>query len=72
METSCKTCRGPLIRKNRIVLFSTGAVMLAAAARGFYISWLWILSVPLLLTGVYLIAWSTIGKGLWCRQCKKF
>jgi hypothetical protein len=24
------------------------------------------------LVGSYLMAWATIGKGLWCRQCKRF
>jgi len=73
MNTSlCKTCRNELIQKNRIVLFSVGTIMLALAVVGILIPWLWILSIPLFLISGYLVAWSTIGKGLWCRQCKKF
>jgi len=34
-----------------------------------------ILLVPaiiLALAGIYLVAWGTIGKGRWCRNCKRF
>ena len=24
------------------------------------------------LTGIYLIVWATLGKGSWCRNCKRF
>jgi hypothetical protein len=32
----------------------------------------WAPGVILLLTGIYLIVWATLGKGYWCRNCKKF
>lgn len=72
MDVQCKTCHGPLVQKNRIILFLVGAIMLAVALASLSIDWLWILSIPLFLVGAYLVIWSTIGKGLWCRQCKKF
>jgi len=72
MSAHCKTCHSELIQKNRIVLFSVGTLMTAIAAVGLFIPWLWILSIPLFLAGGYLVTWSTIRKGLWCRQCKKF
>ena len=31
-----------------------------------------LVAIPLVLTGAYLIARATIGKALWCRQCKRF
>jgi len=68
----CKTCHNELIQKNRVILFVVGILMLSIGALCLVISWLWILSIPLFLAGGYLLAWSMIGKGLWCRHCKKF
>jgi hypothetical protein len=72
MDANCKTCHSKLIQKNRMVLFLVGIIMLALAAVGLFIPWLWVLSIPLSLVGGYLFVWATLGKGLWCRQCKKF
>ena len=33
---------------------------------------LWAPAILLGLTGVYLLAWATVGRGRWCRACKRF
>lgn len=68
----CKTCQNELIQKNRIVLFLVGMGMLILSVVLFYIPWVMLASVPAAMGGGYLLVWSTVGKGQWCRQCKKF
>jgi hypothetical protein len=46
--------------------------MLAAAAVLAFLRMIRIATGLLALVAAYLIAWSTLGKGLWCRLCKKF
>jgi hypothetical protein len=53
-------------------LVGVGLVMLAAAAVLAFLRMIRIATGLLALVAAYLIAWSTLGKGLWCRLCKKF
>ncbi len=55
---TCNTCRGETVQKSRWRLLLVGSALSA--------------SVVLAVVGVYLILWATLGKGLWCRQCKTF
>jgi hypothetical protein len=72
-EARCPTCGGPLIQKPRwrLVLaalaFLVVSMFLFRTFHGFRV-----VLFTLGLTGCYLMAWALIGKGRWCRQCKRF
>jgi hypothetical protein len=68
----CKTCDGEMIQKSRGRLFGVGILMITSIAIAFFVPIFWAPGVILLLTGLYLIVWATLGKGCWCRNCKKF
>jgi hypothetical protein len=61
-----------MIMKSRGRLFIVGVLMVAAAAAAYFVPYFWIAAILLLLIGSYLIAWATLGKGAWCRECKRF
>jgi hypothetical protein len=61
-----------MIQKSRVRLVITGAVMLASSALALVIPHFWAPAIILSLTGVYLLCWATLGRGGWCRSCKKF
>lgn len=70
---TCRRCGGEVVQKPiaRLVVV-VGVVMLATA--GLAVAWpvLWPPAVVLGLTGAYLVAWAAIGRGRWCRGCKRF
>lgn len=68
----CKTCGNEMIQKNRARLFLVGALMIVSIGTVFFIPIFWPPGIILLLTGLYLIVWATLGKGCWCRNCKRF
>ena len=68
----CKTCHGEMIQKSRLRLFLVGLLMAASLTLAFFIPYFWIPGILLALIGIYLIVWATLGKGCWCRTCKKF
>ena len=68
----CKTCAGEMIQKSRLRLFSVGILMSASIGIAFVYPLFWAPGIVLLLTGGYLLMWATLGKGCWCRNCKKF
>jgi uncharacterized paraquat-inducible protein A len=68
----CPTCKSELRQKNRITLFAAGVALLMGATILFFVPFGWLPAVLLILIGGYLLAWSTIGTGQWCRQCKRF
>ncbi len=68
----CKTCGGEMIQKNRSRLIVVGVLMVASIGIPFYLPWFWMPGIILLLTGGYLMMWATLGRGCWCRNCKKF
>ena len=61
-----------MIQKSRARLVLVGLFMTAAMFIPIYVNWFWAPGIVLALTGVYLIAWATVGQGRWCRNCKKF
>jgi len=61
-----------MIQKSRLRLFLVGLLMAASLTLAFFIPYFWIPSILLALIGLYLIVWATLGKGGWCRTCKKF
>lgn len=68
----CGRCGGGLIRRSPAQLFVAGALMCASPAIAFWVPLFWIPGIVLFLAGAYLIAWATLAKGMWCRQCKTF
>jgi hypothetical protein len=69
---NCASCGTELVKKNRGLLFAVGMIILTLAAMALAFPVLMIPGLFLLLIGSYLIVWCTLGKGLWCRTCKKF
>ena len=61
-----------MVRKSRWRLLAVGALMIASIAAAPFVPYFWVPGVVLALTGVYLVVWATVGKGGWCRACKKF
>ena len=68
----CAACGGNLLQRNRQLLFVSGALMCLTPLIALRIPLLWVPAVILFLAGGYLILWSTVARGLWCRQCKSF
>jgi hypothetical protein len=69
---ACRQCGAQLIQRNRVLLFVSGLLMCLTPLIAIRIPLLWAPAVILFLAGAYLILWSTIARGLWCRQCKSF
>jgi preprotein translocase subunit SecG len=70
---TCPTCGTELVQRNRAGLLVAAAVMLVAAGIAIFLyPILWIIAALFLVIALYLITWSTAGKGLWCRRCKNF
>jgi hypothetical protein len=69
----CPHCGGELAQKSRGTLLIASAILFVGAVVSFLlIPLFWIIGLLFLVTAVYLLAWGTRGKGLWCSQCKKF
>ena len=68
----CNTCGGEMIQKSRWRLLIVGVLMLAAIGGVLLTPLFWAPGIILMLTGAYLIVWATLGRGCWCRTCKKF
>lgn len=69
----CPYCKAELAQKSRAILLAAAILLLAGAVASFVlIPLFWIIGLLFLVTAVYLFAWSTRGKGLWCSHCKKF
>jgi hypothetical protein len=61
-----------MVHKSPLRLLLVGLVMVASPAAAAFVPYLWAPAIILVLTGCYLITWSTLGRGYWCRECKKF
>lgn len=61
-----------MVQKNRPLLAIVGFGLLLSPALGLITAYFWPPAIVLFLTGLYLLIWATRGKGLWCRNCKKF
>ena len=79
--SGCKRCGGDeVVQKSRGQLVGVGVVMLVAAVavavaamgRG-ALGWALLPAAAIAaMTGAYLLAWATVGRGRWCRTCKRF
>ena len=61
-----------MVRRSRWRLVLAGFFLAAAPAFARFAPYLWAPSVFSALAGLYLLAWGTLGRGYWCRVCKKF
>jgi hypothetical protein len=61
-----------LIKRPRARLFIAGLALCAVPLIALRNTLVWWLALPPLLAGAYLLTWATLGKGMWCRQCKSF
>lgn len=61
-----------MLQKSRVRLAVVGLLMLASFALAFIIPHFWAPAIILALTGAYLLLWAALGRGRWCRNCKKF
>jgi hypothetical protein len=68
----CNVCGEEMTVRNKARLLSTGICMLVPLGLAFVFPVLWAPAIILSLTGGYLLAWAIIGKGRWCRNCKRF
>jgi hypothetical protein len=69
---SCPTCGGEMIQKSKTRLIVVGLCMIASVAIALVFPFFWAPGIVLVLTGLYLLVWATIGEAKWCRTCKKF
>jgi hypothetical protein len=68
----CKRCGGQVVGKSRLRLALVGSLMLAGMGLSALWPPLWPVAAVLGLTGTYLLAWASAGRGRWCRGCKRF
>lgn len=68
----CRRCGGEVVQKGRGRLALVGVLLLAGMGLGLLSPLLWAPAPVLGLTGVYLLAWGSVGSGRWCRGCKRF
>jgi hypothetical protein len=61
-----------MVQKSRARLVTVGLIAMALIVVSFRFPWFWGPGIILFLIGAYLIVWGTIGRGGWCRNCKKF
>jgi hypothetical protein len=61
-----------MVQKSRSRLFLVGVVMIASVGVAAFGPVYGALGVILFFIGAYLVIWATLGKGRWCRACKRF
>jgi hypothetical protein len=61
-----------MVQKSPARLLAVGLLMLATLPVAFFVrslGWAELIFAP---TGCYLVIWAVLGRGGWCRNCKKF
>jgi hypothetical protein len=61
-----------MVQKSPPRLLAVGLLMLATLPLAFLVPRIWWAELVLLPTGAYLVVWAVVGRGGWCRHCKKF
>ncbi len=61
-----------MLQKSRLRLFLVGLGMIASLPVAGFVPFFWGPAIILVPAGAYLIVWATLGRGRWCRTCKKF
>jgi hypothetical protein len=68
----CRRCGGEVVQKSRSRLVLVGALMFVGLSLSLLPPLWWAPAVVLALAGAYLLAWALVGRGRWCRGCKRF
>ena len=68
---NCRTCGGPLVQKNRLLLLVIGVALLVPIIVLPRSSWIAPATFFLALVGCYFLVWSIVAGGRWCRNCKR-
>lgn len=68
----CTRCGGHMVQKSRRKLCAVVLLSLAWIPLAFAYPVLKVPGIGVLTVGFYCFMWVTIGKGLWCRNCKRF
>jgi hypothetical protein len=68
----CPSCGHELTQKSRSLLSLLGAACLIAAIPLLFFQYVWMVAIVTAAAGLFLLFWSILGKGKWCRRCKKF
>ncbi len=68
----CPACGHELTQKPRSRLTFAGLALLVAAAFLIFRPYVWLIAILMAAIAIYLLMWSILGKGKWCRRCKKF
>jgi len=68
----CNTCGAEMFQKSRARLIVVGLIMILSVSVAIRFSWFWGPGIILFLIGIFLLTWATLGRGCWCRNCKKF
>lgn len=66
----CPRCQGELTSRSRPQLLLVGLGSCTLPLLAIRIPLLWLPALIMILAGLYLVYWASLGKGLWCRQCK--
>jgi len=61
-----------MIQKSRGRLLLVGSLFVLSPLAAFVVPYFWAPGALFFLIGVYLIVWAVVGKGWWCRTCKRF
>jgi hypothetical protein len=69
---TCPTCGVEMIQKSRGQILLAGVIFLLAPLVTLGVPYVWGPAILLALIGLYLVVWATVGRGLWCRSCKRF
>jgi hypothetical protein len=69
---ACRRCGSEVVSKSRARLVLVGVLMIGALCVGPLWAPLWGPATLSAATGAYLLLWATLGRGRWCRTCKRF
>lgn len=70
--SKCPRCGGEMIQKSRAKLFAVGVASWTCLPLATLHPALKPPVIGVLFLGIYFFMWATAGKGLWCRNCKRF
>jgi hypothetical protein len=68
----CPACAHELTQKSPVKLSLAGVALITGAIPLLFHRFVWPAAILLAATGIYLLIGSLLGKGKWCKRCKKF
>lgn len=69
---TCQKCGQEMIQKSRGQILLAGAIFVLAPLVTLGVPFFWGPAILFVLVGLYLVVWATVGRGMWCRTCKRF